>query len=333
VYRTGAANSNKINVISIYPDTLCWIRDVPYSYNEPLTRRYFSHKAFNDYPVVGVSWEQANAYCQWLSNETKLSCRLPNILEFLYAYMPDESKAMTTVKNGKSIKRAQQSVTFPWKADSKLEVMDKNGNYLANFGPIIDEYGAVLKGYASDGAYYTTKAGSYPATSNGVYDLAGNVAEWIDHSLSADLLLNNLYEAKREAEKKEYNPPALDENGKILYNKVALNFDSIAYTLFDIYRYPEAKEEWDRMGKPKNIEKTEELMNYMAYTIYQVVKQTQNILNSHSMLKKMNDPKAVMGGSWKDGAALMQFGEIQAFAASAKHCMIGFRVAIDRAGW
>jgi len=51
----------------IYPDTLCWVRDYTYSYNEPMTRRYFSHPAFDKYPVVGVNWLQATAFCAWRS--------------------------------------------------------------------------------------------------------------------------------------------------------------------------------------------------------------------------------------------------------------------------
>lgn len=45
------------------PDTLVWRR--PLAYNEPYVEYYFRHPAYRDYPVVGVTWVQADGYCSW----------------------------------------------------------------------------------------------------------------------------------------------------------------------------------------------------------------------------------------------------------------------------
>jgi len=50
---------------NVYPDTLCWVKDFTYSFNEPMTNHYFWHPAYDDYPVVGVSYWQALAFLHW----------------------------------------------------------------------------------------------------------------------------------------------------------------------------------------------------------------------------------------------------------------------------
>jgi gliding motility-associated lipoprotein GldJ len=45
------------------PDTLVWRN--PLSFNEPFVDNYFRHPSYQNYPVVGVSWVQANEYCAW----------------------------------------------------------------------------------------------------------------------------------------------------------------------------------------------------------------------------------------------------------------------------
>jgi gliding motility-associated lipoprotein GldK len=148
--------------IRIYPDTLVWIRDFSYSYNEPMTKRYYSHPAFGNYPVVGVSWVQATAFCEWRTmylngflqsknRATESDFRLPTEAEWEYAARGGRSQSM-----------------FPW---GNYYLRNKKGCLLANFKP-------GRGNYPEDGGFYTVRADAYWPNDFGLYNMAGNVAEW-----------------------------------------------------------------------------------------------------------------------------------------------------------
>jgi formylglycine-generating enzyme len=146
----------------IYPDTLCWIRDFTYSYNEPWTEKYFWHPGFDDYPVVGVTWKQANAFCQWrtkMQNQffsgngqaTVMNYRLPTEYEWEFA-----------------ARGGLQNSMYPWGGYYSRNQM---GQFMANYKPMRGNY-------IEDGGLATMKVGTYPPNDFGLYDMAGNVAEW-----------------------------------------------------------------------------------------------------------------------------------------------------------
>ncbi len=146
--------------VPIYPDTLVWIRDYAYSYNEPFTRNYFWHPAFDDYPVVGVDWRMANAFNNWRTSfwnqyrsEERHSegFRLPTEYEWEYA-----------ARGGHNLS------SYPW---GGYYIRNSKGCLLANFKP-------GRGNYAEDGAQYTTKVDNYFPNDYGLYNMAGNVSEW-----------------------------------------------------------------------------------------------------------------------------------------------------------
>ena len=147
-------------IINIYPDTTCWVNDFPNANNEVYLNLYFSHPNYSEYPVVGVSWEQANAYCAWRTDYLLRGMR--GQAKYIQRYrLPSEAEWEFAA-------RGKEGGKFPW--DSNDTKSDK-GCYYANYKPGEGNY-------TQDGNLITSRCGIYSANSNGLYDMAGNVAEW-----------------------------------------------------------------------------------------------------------------------------------------------------------
>ncbi|MEE1899634.1 gliding motility lipoprotein GldK [Flavobacterium rakeshii] len=155
--------------VDVYPDTTAWIKDFAYSYNEPMHNDYFWHQAYGEYPVVGVRWDQAKAFCAWRTlyknayqkdkgRQHVNSFRLPTEAEWEYA-----------------ARGGMESAAFPWGGPY---AKGDRGCFLANFKPNRGDY-------AADGALYTVEAKSYDPNDYNLYNMAGNVSEWTDSSYDA----------------------------------------------------------------------------------------------------------------------------------------------------
>ncbi|HRP32044.1 MAG TPA: SUMF1/EgtB/PvdO family nonheme iron enzyme [Agriterribacter sp.] len=148
--------------IPVYPDTLVWIRDFSYSYNEPMSKRYFSHPAFGNYPVVGVSWKQAVAFAEWRTKYLNSFLESQNRTQESDFRLPTEAEWEYAARGGRS------QAPYPW---GGYYLRNKKGCLLANFKP-------GRGNYAEDGGLYPVRADAYWPNDFGLYNMSGNVAEW-----------------------------------------------------------------------------------------------------------------------------------------------------------
>lgn len=155
--------------VAVYPDTTVWIKDFSYSYNEPMHNDYFWHDAYGEYPVVGVTWQQAKAFCAWRTLYKNAYQKRKGRLQVNSFRLPTEAEWEYAARGG------VQSATYPW---GNFFTKNDRGCFLANFKPNRGDY-------AADGALYTVEAKSFEPNGYNLYNMAGNVAEWTDSSYDA----------------------------------------------------------------------------------------------------------------------------------------------------
>ncbi|WP_159475526.1 SUMF1/EgtB/PvdO family nonheme iron enzyme [Dyadobacter sp. 3J3] len=202
------------------PDTAVWYNEL--SFNDSYVTMYLRHPGFRLYPVVGVSWVQANDYCAWRTAAVSKSntaignkagqkkkgfaigkkkkaanaaeaeavasaepaqlriesgyvmppYRLPTEAEFEYA-------AIAMIGTQYADENQSNQRIYPWDGSTMRQPRGrKQGQMLANFKRGPGDY-AGIAGKSNDGAIITQEIRSYPANDNGLYDMAGNVSEWV----------------------------------------------------------------------------------------------------------------------------------------------------------
>jgi gliding motility-associated lipoprotein GldK len=185
------------------------MHDYAYSFNEPYTKNYYSHSAFDNYPVVGISWKQAVAFTKWrtlMINKFRKASKQPILPDFR---LPTESEWEYASRGGLDLS------PYPWGGPY---TRNNKGCFLANFKP--------LRGnYTADGGIKSIKVGSYNPNGYGLFDMAGNVSEWTSNAFDESAF------SYSHDMNMDYHYNATDDDHQVLKRKVTRggSWKDIAY--------------------------------------------------------------------------------------------------------
>jgi gliding motility-associated lipoprotein GldJ len=368
-------------IYSALPDTTCWRKGL--QYNEPLVEHYFREAGYNYYPVVGITWKQANDYCAWRTdrvnelilikagyqkkNATQTAdenfttkayiggqylgavgikrrdldptgagfrtirqedglllpeVRLPTEAEWEYAALalvgnnPDPD---TKRRRGEEVVTDRQ--VYPWGDNNSTREGLRNqyqGEQLANYQRAGGDYAGVAGGL-NDHAFVTAPVYSYKPNAFGLYNMAGNVSEWVMDVYRADAPTDqglNPFRGNVFTKYRALEDGTLDEKdslGRLSQDLVTQN--ELADKYVD-YRWA------DQRGRDDDDSTASEF----KYT-------NQNTDESQSKLGSTlvnNDAHVVKGGSWNDRAYYLSPGTRRYFQARHSSSTIGFRCVCDR---
>jgi gliding motility-associated lipoprotein GldK len=186
------------DVINVYPDTLAWVHDFTYSFNEPLTNMYFWHPSYDDYPVVGVSWKQARAFSIWRSN------LLNNFLIGTGQSIVNDFRLPTESEWEYAARGGLEKSPYPWGGPY---IRNSKGCFLGNFKPMRGSY-------IDDGGFHSLYIYSYNPNDYGLYCMAGNVSEWTSNAFD-----ESAYDFQHDLNP-DYVYEAQDKDANVLKRKV-----------------------------------------------------------------------------------------------------------------
>ncbi len=352
--------------VEALPDTLVWREEL--AYNEPMVENYFRHPAYNDYPVVGVTWEQAKKYCEWRTdrvNEAILIKRgilnpspeqkdANNFTTGAYLagqYEGDVRKNLEDLSTGGerrvrksdgillpdytlpteaqweyaavaligNMKNPENELitdrrVYPWNGSTvRYQRHDKHqGEFLANFKRGAGDYMGIA-GNLNDNAVYTAPVKSYYPNDFGLYNMAGNVSEWV-----LDVYRPLTFSTVQDVEQNDANPfrgnvfkeivrdsatgqpIEKDSLGRLVMQKVT-DTTRYNYTSADVRNYLDGENDY---------------VNYLYG-------KTTLISNTSRVIK---------GGSWADRAYWLSPGTRRFMQQDRASKTVGFRCAMLKVG-
>jgi hypothetical protein len=156
----------KDDFLKAKPDQNQWI--LSKGQNSQMKEHYFSHFAYNHFPVVNISREGAEMYCKWFSQELDkvVEEKKRNFYNDVRIPMREEWVMAASIEGKNKV--------YPWEGE---QTQNSEGCYLANYKPF---EGSDSISYKADGGFYTVRVDSYFPNDFGLYNMSGNVAEMVN---------------------------------------------------------------------------------------------------------------------------------------------------------
>ncbi|MCB9194812.1 MAG: SUMF1/EgtB/PvdO family nonheme iron enzyme [Flavobacteriales bacterium] len=203
---------NETILINIYPDTLCWINHFQYENVESITNFYFWHPGYDNFPVNGVNFHQATAFCDWMtkqinkhlqskSSRYRIKYQLPSIIQWDYVRQKvmAENKAIIEPRfNWETNLMIKERDKYP--INDGKDTVYKYSDYLLNEGriyrlnlinspPSTDvEFAPFSNALIENVAYYllsnkesSLKKKSKPSIKN-IVNMGASLSEWLQES-------------------------------------------------------------------------------------------------------------------------------------------------------